>query len=98
MVSASELGTDAIPTARNVFLDSSVMHTISPSLNSPENFVIPGRITLAPLHTNFTAPMSTMMRGNFPSAIVSVRNGTYVLPIFNAFRSSPAIYSTSSVI
>ena len=33
MVSASELGTDAIPTARNVFLDSSVMHTIVREIN-----------------------------------------------------------------
>ncbi len=35
------------------------------NLSKSENFVIPGLIIFAPLHTNLTAPMSTVTYGNF---------------------------------
>ncbi len=47
----SSLDISAIPTAKIFFCDSSITHTISPFLKS-ENYLIPGLIILAPLHTN----------------------------------------------
>src|SRR5437660_3923086 len=52
---------------------------------------MPGLITVAPLHTNFTAPMSTTTFGNFSSIETSERKGINVLSILIAAKLSPVI-------
>ncbi|SVC49010.1 uncharacterized protein METZ01_LOCUS301864 [marine metagenome] len=93
--SASLLDISALPTARNLFCDSSITQTISP-LSKSENFVIPGLITFAPLHTNLTAPMSTVTYGNFSKIGMSSKNGSISSPIFTAVISLPVIITPFS--
>ncbi|SVA42965.1 uncharacterized protein METZ01_LOCUS95819 [marine metagenome] len=69
--------------------------TISP-LSKSENFVMPGLITFAPLHTNLIAPMSTITYGNFSNTSVLSKNGSMVSPIFTAVIPSPVIMTPFS--
>src|ERR671919_541116 len=48
---------------------------MSPFLKESK-FIIPGRITLAPLQTNFTAPLSIVTEGNRCNSSCLPRNGT----------------------
>ena len=51
------------PIARAFPCFTSAITTISPVLKVPSMETIPGAMTVAPLHTNGTAPISTMIRG-----------------------------------